>query len=192
MARSLLPLWLLLLLLGLVVVRAPIPPNLNDLVVDVDGTSHGPASRFNKKIDVEAMERQWQEGDSPMELEEEQMHLKKIQEEKLKGSASSKTSSNKNRLAQINKDTASNVQFFVELQKPAKAGMKSDWQQNQAHMLGVKWRQQLISAGQSVTYTTIPVFKKVIKKIKGTILPTHPAKPQPTHQPTHEHTLFYH
>ena len=172
MARSLFPLWLLLLLLlGLIVVHAHVPPNLKDVEVNADGTTNGPTSRFNKKIDVEAMERQWQEGDNPLELEHEQMHIKKIQEEKLKGSGNAKTGgSNNNRLAQINKDTAVNVQFFVELQKPAKAGMKSDWKQNQAHMLGVKWRQQLISAGQSVSYSTIPVFKKVIKKIKGTIL----------------------
>ena len=142
--------------------------------MNADGTVGGLTSRFNKKIDVEAMERQWQEGDSPLELEHEQMHLKKIQEEKLKGSGNTKTGSSSNRLAQIDKRTATDVQFFVELQKPAKAGMKSDWKQNQAHMLGVKWRQILISAGQSVTYTTIPVFKKVVKKIKGTrILDTH-------------------
>ena len=170
MARWLFP----LLLLGLMLVHAHVPSNLKDAEVNADGTTGGPTSRFNKKIDVEAMERQWQDGDSPLELEHEQMHLKKIQEEKVKGSGGTKTSSSSsNRLAQIDKTTAINVQFFVELQKPAKAGMKSDWKQNQAHMLGVKWRQLLISAGQSVTYHTIPVFKKVVKKIKGTLLHSH-------------------
>lgn len=168
MARLLFPLWLL----GLVVVHAHVPPNQKDVEVNADGTTGGLSSRFNKKIDVEALERQLQDGDSLFELEHEHLHLKKIQEKKVKESGvktDSSSSSNSNRLAQVDKATAINVQFFVELQKPTKAGMKSDWKQNQAHMLGVKWRQVLISAGQSVTFNTVPVFKKVVKKIKGTL-----------------------
>ena len=46
-------------------------------------------------------------------------------------------------------------------------GVEKKWEMHDAHALGVKWRQRLISASLSTSFQCIPVMKKVVKKVKG-------------------------
>lgn len=144
--------------------------------INVDGTPASSASatkKINKVIDVEAIERAWHKGDDPAELEAEQTFIRKIRQGKLdeekkrvpkKGAANINS---KSRIAQIDKDTQFDVQIFVELKKPINDGVEVDWTENDVNLLGVKWRQRLISSSLSVGFAAVPVFKKLVKKVKG-------------------------
>jgi hypothetical protein len=56
---------------------------------------------------------------------------------------------------------------FVELRLEKVNGVEKKWEMHDAHALGVKWRQRLISASLSTSFQCIPVMKKVVKKVKG-------------------------
>ena len=117
--------------------------------------SSGKKSQKNwAKVDYNALEKEWEDGDEEQELEQEYDHTRKIQEKKLKKgptSASDILKMAKKDPFHLNSGTGGTL-MFAKLR--ARKG-KGEWTKKEVDKIASKWSSMLRSAGTDVKVVNI-------------------------------------